>query len=258
MSELEMPLTEHLEELRWRIVKMLLFVAVGFALSYGFADPLFGILTRPLELAALPNHVLLIGTGVAEAFFTKLKVAFIAGVFLASPGILYQVWGFVAPGLHDDEKGYVIPFVVFGTFFFVAGATFCYVFVFQIGYRFFLDQYATIGIEPTLRISEYLSFSARLLLAFGVTFELPVVAFFFARVGLIDHNTLLRPWRYALIGIVVLAAILTPADAASQLLLAAPLTVLYGVSIGVAYVFSRKGASPAEPAAEPPADEPGD
>lgn len=255
MADLEMPLTEHLEELRWRIMKIIGFVLVGFAMSYAFSDRLFEILTRPIQLAADGEHVMLIGTGVAEAFFTKLKVAFIAGIFLAAPAILYQVWGFVAPGLHEHEKFYVIPFVVFGTFFFAAGAVFCYLLVFQVGYRFFLEQYATIGIEPTLRISEYLSFSSRLLLAFGITFELPVLAFFFARVGMIDHNSLIRPWRYAIIGIVVMAAVLTPGpDVASQLLLAGPLILLYGVSIGVAYVFAR-GASPSSADADDPADD---
>jgi sec-independent protein translocase protein TatC len=247
MADLEMPLTEHLEELRWRIIKSLFFVMLGFAASYWYADVLFEILVRPLHAAAEGRHVELIGTGVAEAFFTKLKVAFVAGVFLASPALLYQVWRFVAPGLHDSERYYVIPFVLFGTLFFVAGAYFCYILVFEVGFRFFLEQYETIGIEPTLRISEYLSFSARLLLAFGVTFELPVLAFFFARIGMIDHMTLLRPWRYAIIAIVVIAAVLTPGpDVASQLLLAGPLVVLYVASIGVAYVFARK--PPEEPA----------
>lgn len=247
MADVEMPLTAHLEELRWRIVKSLLAIAVGFAVSYLFADRLFEILIRPIMLAAGDETVKLIGTGVTEAFFTKLKVSLIAGIFLASPAILYQAWQFVSPGLYDAEKLYVVPFVFFGTFFFVAGAVFCYGLVFQVGYAFFLEQYETIGIEPTLRISEYLSFSARMLLAFGVTFELPVVAFFLARVGAIDHNTLIQPWRYALIGIVTIAAVLTPGpDVASQMLLVAPLVVLYVVSIGVAYVFRRKS----EPAAD--------
>jgi sec-independent protein translocase protein TatC len=243
MADVEMPLTAHLEELRWRIVKSLLAIAVGFAFAYVFADRLFEILIRPVTLAAGDHPVKLIGTAVTEAFFTKLKVSLIAGVFLASPAILYQAWQFVSPGLYENEKYYVVPFVFFGTFFFLAGALFCYAFVFQVGYAFFLEQYATIGIEPTLRISEYLSFSARMLLAFGVTFELPVVAFFLARVGVIDHHTLIRPWRYAVIGIVVIAAILTPGpDVASQLLLVAPLLVLYVVSIGVAFVFAAPGA----------------
>jgi len=246
MADVEMPLTAHLEELRWRIVKALLAIALGFAVSYAFADTLFEILIRPITLAAGDGTVKLIGTGVTEAFFTKLKVSLIAGVFLASPAILYQVWQFISPGLYDNEKFYVVPFVVFGTFFFVAGATFCYLLVFQVGYAFFLEQYETIGVEPALRISEYLSFSSRMLLAFGVTFELPVVAFFLARVGAIDHNTLIRPWRYALIGIVVIAAVLTPGpDVASQLLLVAPLIVLYVASIGVAYVFANRPADPA-------------
>ncbi|MEW6268872.1 MAG: twin-arginine translocase subunit TatC [Thermodesulfobacteriota bacterium] len=251
MADVEMPLTAHLEELRWRIVKSLVAVAVGFAISYLFADRLFEILIRPVTLAAGDQPLKLIGTAVTEAFFTKLKVSFIAGVFVASPAILYQAWQFVSPGLYDNEKYYVVPFVFFGTFFFLAGALFCYAFVFEIGYAFFLEQYATIGIEPTLRISEYLSFSARMLLAFGVTFELPVVAFFLSRVGVIDHNTLIRPWRYALIGIVVIAAVLTPGpDVASQLLLVAPLVVLYVVSIGVAFAFGNPRARGVEDAEE--------
>lgn len=249
MADAEMPLTAHLEELRWRILKSLLAIFAGFAISYAFADTLFAILIRPIEQAAGDSAVKLIGTGVTEAFFTKLKVSFIAGIFLAAPVILYQAWQFVSPGLYDEEKIYVVPFVFFGTFFFVAGAWFCYAFVFQVGYAFFLEQYATIGIEPTLRISEYLSFSARMLLAFGVTFELPVVAFFLARVGMIDHHTLIRPWRYALLGIVILAAVLTPGpDVASQLLLVAPLIVLYVASIGIAYVFSKKPPETADEA----------
>ena len=255
MADLEMPLTSHLEELRWRILKALIAVAIGMAVAYWQADTLFAILIRPLEEAGSGHAVKLIGTGIAEAFFTKLKVAAIAGIFLAFPVLLFQAWRFVAPGLHDTEKYYVVPFVLFGTFFFAAGAVFCYEFVFSVGYAFFLDQYATIGIEPTIRISEYLSFSSRLVLAFGVTFELPVVAFFLARVGMINHWTLIRPWRYATIGIFLTAAILTPGpDIASQLLLATPLSFLYVVSIGVAWVFTTK----AEPdAAEDGENEPG-
>ncbi len=246
MSDLEMPLTEHLEELRWRIVKAVAAVAIGFAVSYFFADRLFAVLTAPIKTVGEGTDLSMIGTGVAEAFFTKLKVSFIAGIFLASPALFYQVWSFVAPGLHGNERMYVIPFVVFGTFFFFAGAVFCYSTVFYIGYRFFLEQYQTIGIEPALRISEYLSFSSRLLLAFGITFELPVIAFFFARIGMIDHNSLIRPWRYALIFIMILAAILTPGpDIASQMLLATPLVLLYGVSIIVAFFFHRRTEEPA-------------
>jgi sec-independent protein translocase protein TatC len=247
MADVEMPLTAHLEELRWRIVKSLLAIAAGFLVAYFFADQLFEILIRPLTLAAEGSTVKVIGTGITEAFFTKLKVAAIAGVFLAAPVILYQVWRFISPGLHDREKLYVVPFVLFGTLFFAAGGLFCYEFVFEVGYRFFLEQYATIGIEPAIRISEYLSFTARMLLAFGATFELPVVAFFLARTGMIDHQTLIRPWRYSIIIIMIVAAVLTPGpDVASQMLLATPLLFLYGVSIGVAYFFGKAKTEPEE------------
>jgi sec-independent protein translocase protein TatC len=159
---------------------------------------------------------------------------------------------FVAPGLYDTEKRYARPFVFFATIFFVLGAGFCYVVVFPVGYRFFLAEYATIGVSPSIRISEYLSFTARMLLAFGLTFELPVITFFLARLGLVTHRTMLGYFRYAVLAIVIVAAVLTPGpDVASQMLMAGPLLVLYVLSIGVAYVFARRPA-PAEAADDSP------
>ncbi len=238
MADVKMPLTAHLEELRWRLVKALGAIALAFAACYLFAEDLFKLLTHPL-LAAQQSHVALIGTGVAEAFFTKLKVSLIAAVFAASPLLFYQLWKFVAPGLYEHEKKYVIPFVLFGTFFFFAGAAFCYQFVFPVGFAFFVEEYKTIGVEPNLRISEYLSFTARMLLAFGLTFELPVVTFFLARMGVVTHYTLLYYFRYAVVVIFIAAAALTPGpDIASQLLMAGPLLILYVASIGVAYFFA--------------------
>ncbi|MCX8072760.1 MAG: twin-arginine translocase subunit TatC [Candidatus Binatia bacterium] len=241
-----MPLTAHLEELRWRLIKSLAGIGAAFLLCYQFAEVLFAFLTEPLHSARLlvgdnPGHTVnLIGTGVVEAFFTKLKVALIAGIFLSSPITFYQLWRFVAPGLYPHEKRYALPFVLFASFFFVAGAAFCYALVLPVGYRFFLEQYGTIGVRPELRISEYLSFTARMLLAFGVTFELPVITFFLARVGVVTHRTMLSYWRYAVVLIFIAAAVLTPGpDVASQLLMATPLLVLYGASIGVAFVFAR-------------------
>ena len=235
-----MPLLGHLEELRARIIKALIAVGLAFLPAYLFAGSLFALLTQPLQ-RAVPNPVTLIGTSPAEAFFTKLKVSFIAALFLASPVVFYQIWQFIAPGLYEHERRYVIPFVLFGTFFFLLGAAFCHIVVLPVGYAFFLEQYESIGVRATLRISEYLTFTARMLLAFGVTFELPVLAFFFARVGLITHKMLLGAFRYAIVIIFIVAAVLTPGpDVASQLLLATPLLLLYGLSIGVAYVFGRE------------------
>jgi sec-independent protein translocase protein TatC len=240
MNDAKMPLTEHLEELRWRLIRVLIAVAIGFALAYMFAEHLFAFLTRPL-LEYKEGPVQLIGTGLPEAFFTKLKVAFIAGVFLASPIIFYQAWQFVVPGLYESERKFARPFVFFATLFFVLGASFCYEFVFPVAYAFFVEQYGTIGVQPSIRISEYLSFSSRMLLAFGATFELPVVTFFLARVGLVTHRTMLHYLRYAILVIFIVAAVLTPGpDVASQLLLACPLLLLYGISIGVAYFFAKQ------------------
>lgn len=235
-----MPLLGHLEELRSRLIKALVAVGVAFVPTYAFASLLFTFLTRPLQRAT-PDPVELIGTGPIEAFFVKLKVAFIAALFGASPAVFYQVWQFVAPGLYESEKRYVWPFVLFCSLFFLLGAGFCYVVVLPVGYAFFLEQYESIGVHATLRISEYLSFTSRMLLAFGVTFELPILAFFFARIGLITHKTLLGFSRYAVVLIFILAAVLTPGpDVASQMLLAGPLLLLYGISIGVAYVFGKQ------------------
>jgi sec-independent protein translocase protein TatC len=249
-QESTMPLTAHLEELRWRIVKAAGATAVAFAITYGFANSIFHFLTAPL-VDTLGDQVGLIGTGVTEAFFTKLKVALIAALFLASPAIFFQVWGFIAPGLYDHEKNYARPFVFFATFFFLLGAAFCFYAVFPVAFTFFVEEFVSIGVSPTLRITEYLAFSSRMLLAFGVIFEMPVFTFFLARIGLVDHRMMIRSARYAVVIIFIIAAILTPADAASQVMMAVPMLFLYGMSIGIAYAFQRPAKSPAP-------EEPGD
>jgi len=244
-ADVKMPLTAHLEELRWRLIKALIAIGGAFFGCYAFAERLFDFLTQPLlalnvRQGDTSDVVHLIGTGVVEAFFTKLKVSFIAAIFAASPFILYQIWQFVAPGLYDTEKRYARPFVFFGTFFFVCGAWFCYTLVLPVGYRFFIEQYGSIRVSPEIRISEYLSFTARMLLAFGATFEMPVITFFLARLGVVTHTAMLHYTRYAILVIVIVAAILTPGpDVASQLLMAGPLLVLYALSIGVAYMFGK-------------------
>jgi len=243
-----MPLTAHLEELRWRIVRALAALAVAFGVCYWVAEALFAFLIRPLT-ALRPDQTLIIGTGVTEAFFTKLKVSFIAALFLASPIMFFQAWRFVAPGLYDSEKRLALPFAVAASFFFVVGASFGYWLVFPVGFRFFLAEYVSLRVSPEIRISEYLNFTSRMLLAFGITFELPVVTFFLARVGVVTHHTLLRTWRYATVIIFIVAAVLTPGpDVASQLLMATPLLVLYWLSIGIAYLVARptSKAVPAE------------
>jgi sec-independent protein translocase protein TatC len=246
-DEARMPLIEHLKELRVRLIRSAIAIGVGFALAYGFVDQFFRLLTVPLR-AASHDKVLLIGTGIGEAFFTKIKVALVAALFISSPAVLYELWRFIAPGLYQSERRMARPFVVFTTIFFLLGGYFCWAVVLKIGYAFFLSQYASIGVTPTLRISEYLNFSAKLLLAFALTFEMPVLGFFLTRFAIIDYRWMLRQFRYAVLVIFVIAAALTPPDFISQFLLAIPLLLLYGVSIGVSYFFRiepREAASPA-------------
>ncbi len=247
MADVQMPLTDHLEELRWRLVKALAAIGIAFAVCYYFSEPIFAFLTEPLlainRAAGNADTVHLIGTGVVEAFFTKLKVSFVAAIFVASPWIFYQLWLFVAPGLYDQEKRYAKPFVFFGTLFFVSGAVFCYYVVLPLGYQFFIDQYETIRVDPQIRISEYLTFTARMLLAFGVTFEMPVITFFLARMGFVTAGMMWRSARYAVLVIFIFAAVLTPPDIASQVLMAMPLLFLYGISILVAHLFGKPRAA---------------
>lgn len=243
-----MPLIEHLTELRARLIRSAIAIGIGFIIAYAIDDWLFAMLTLPLRAAA-HGKVLLIGTGVGEAFFTKLKVALIAGLFLASPAVFLEIWKFIAPGLYDSERRLARPFVVSATIFFLAGGYFCWAVVFKIGYAFFLSEYASIGVTPTIRISEYLAFSAKLLLAFGITFEMPIFAFFLTRLGVIDHHQMVHHLRYAVLAIFVVAVALTPPDMVSPFLLAIPLLALYALSIGVAY-FSRVPDLAADVAAE--------
>jgi sec-independent protein translocase protein TatC len=230
-----MPLMEHLKELRVRLIRALVALAIGFAIAYAFADQLFALLTWPIRVVS--PDVALIGTGVGEAFFTKIKVAMVAGLFIASPAVLYEIWKFVAPGLYTAERRMAAPFVVSATIFFLLGGYFCWEVVLKVGYAFFLSEYKSIGVKPEIRISEYLTFSSKLLLAFALTFEMPIFAYFLTRLGLIDYRQMLKYFRYAVLAIFVVAAALTPPDMVSQFLLAIPLLGLYGLSIGVSYVF---------------------
>jgi sec-independent protein translocase protein TatC len=231
----QMPFTSHLGELRSRLVKSVVAIGIGFVGSFAFVDQIFAVLAAPLRRLKITG-LTLIGTAIAEAFFTKMKVAFAAAIVIALPVLLWQSWQFVAPGLYEHEKRYTRSFVAFGSLFFLGGAAFCYFVVVELGLGFLLRRYEIIQVQPLIQVGDYLSQVSRLVLAFGVMFELPVAAFFLARVGLIDHKFLIKHSRYALVAIAILAAVLTPPDLVSQVLLMVPLCLLYGVSIGVAYL----------------------
>jgi sec-independent protein translocase protein TatC len=242
-GEEKLPFTTHLEELRDRLVRCFIAVGVGFVVSFGFKEKLFQILVNPL-VKVMQEGETLIYTGLPEAFFTYLKVSLLAGIMVSSPVLLYQFWMFVAPGLYDKERRMMIPIVVLSTFFFVGGSLFGYFVVFPFGFKFFLG-FATETIRPMPSMKEYLGFSAKLLLAFGLVFELPLVLTFLARLGVVSVGFLKKNRKYAMLLFFVGAAILTPPDVITQVMMALPLMVLYEISILGAKIFGKKKA-PAE------------
>ncbi|GAB6063131.1 twin-arginine translocase subunit TatC [Deferrisoma palaeochoriense] len=235
----KLPFTAHLEELRQRLIKCAVAVIAGFAACYGVSERLFAFFVQPL-VEALPEGSHLAMIRVQEGFLTHLKMGFLGGVLLASPVILYQAWKFVAPGLYPHEKRYVWPFVGTATLFFFAGVTFAFTVVFPFGFKFLLAYAAGGPIQASISIDAYVGFAIKLLLAFGVVFELPVIVFFLAKMGLITHRTLSRNRGYAVVIIFIAAAVLTPPDVVTQLMMAGPLWVLYEISIVVARVFGPK------------------
>lgn len=241
MDEKKLPLTAHLQELRKRLILSFIAVGGGFALCYAFAEKIFDVLAAPL-LKMMPAGGSLIFTSVAEAFFTYMKVAFIAGLIVASPFVLYQIWAFVAPGLYRHEKKYVVPFIVAGSFFFAIGILFAYYVALPVGFKFLLG-FATDFIKPLPSMKEYLSFSIKFLLAFGLVFEFPVVLVVLARIGVVDAKTLARQRKYAILLIFIFAAILTPPDIISQIIVALPMIGLYELSILLSKLFGKKSPS---------------
>lgn len=238
-SELEvMPFLEHLAELRDRLIRVSLAVVVGAVVCFMFASELFEFLRLPLS--GWKTDMQLIGTGPAEAFVVKLKVSLLCGFILSAPYLLFQIWGFVAPGLYQSEKRLVIPFVAISTLFFFVGVVFCYYVVLPFAFGFFAEEFSSLSVSPQIKIGEYLSFVAKLILVFGLVFELPIASYFLTRAGVIDEKWLKENASYALVVIVIVAALLTPPDVATQLFLAVPLLILYGLCILVARFASSR------------------
>jgi sec-independent protein translocase protein TatC len=238
------PFMTHLEELRRRLITSAIAIGIGFVLCYFFSERLFQILVMPLK-ANMPAGDRLIFTNLPEMFFTYLKTAFLAGAMLVAPVLFYQLWMFIAPGLYQNEKRFAIPFVVCSTFLFVGGSLFGYFVVFPFGFRFFLG-FANDYIQALPSVKQYFSFAIKLLLAFGVVFELPVVIFFLARMGLVTPELLRRKRKYAILLTFVMASILTPPDVITQLMMAAPLLILYEISIFIAKIAGKRRAAAKE------------
>ncbi|MCI5071735.1 twin-arginine translocase subunit TatC [bacterium] len=229
-KKVSMTFFEHLAELRVRLIKSALFLLVSMLIAYIFSKPLFRYLRIPFDQAymnvygTMPN---LQNITLIEGFMVYLKVAFLSGVFFSFPFILYQILGFVLPALKPEEKKFLYPGIALASLFFIGGAVFGYWFVFPKSFEFLLSVTKGELIAQNIRMQDYFKFASMLLLGFGLAFELPLLVFFLVAIGLISSKDLLRSWKGVLIIVLVLSALLTPADVSSMILMAVPLYIIY-------------------------------
>ena len=229
-------LKPHIADLRKRLTISTITVVIMFFACFSFYEPILEWMMAPVK-HALPAGTSMIAVEIQETFFTAMKVAFFAGFIISLPVIFWQLWLFLAPGLYDHEKKLVVPFVFFATLMFLLGASFAYYIVVPIGFDFLIAfGNSVVSVLPS--IGKYVGFFTKLLIGFGIAFELPVITFFLAKIGLVNDQMLKDFFRYAVVLIFIVAAVLTPPDVISQVLMAAPLLILYGVSIYIAKVFN--------------------
>ncbi len=228
-----MPFLLHLEELRWRLLKSVLAIVVMSGVAFYFSDELLTLLIKPLK------GVKLYVTEVTGSFYAYLKISLIAGILGALPVVFYQLWAFMSPGLYRREKKAILPLVATSTMLFLVGATFCYLVVLPISLAFLIGFAGDI-LSPIITVGSYITFAGMLLMAFGFGFQLPVLCYFLGKMGLVSSGFLARGRRYAVIVMLVVAAIITPPDVFTQFLLAGPLYVLYEISIIVVRMIEKK------------------
>ena len=229
-------LKPHIADLRKRLTISTITVVVMFFACFTFYEPILEWMMVPVK-HALPAGTSMIAVEIQETFFTAMKVAFFGGFIISLPVIFWQLWLFLAPGLYDHEKKLVVPFVFFATLMFLLGAAFAYYIVVPVGFDFLIAfGNSVVSVLPS--IGKYVGFFTKLLIGFGIAFELPVITFFLAKIGLVNDQMLKDFFRYAVVLIFIVAAVLTPPDVISQVLMAAPLLILYGVSIYIAKVFN--------------------
>ena len=247
-------LKPHLVELRKRLFISVMTVIVMFVVCFSFWNQILDFIIAPLQ-NTLPDNQKMVFLEVQEPFFVAMKVAFFTGFLFSLPIIFWQFWLFVAPGLYENEKKYVIPFVISATFMFLVGAAFCYYVVVPIGFAFLIN-FGQLLFSAMLNIGGYVGFFTKLVIAFGIAFELPVITFFLAKLGLVDDKMLKNSFRYAIVVIFIFAAIMTPPDILSQFLMAVPLIGLYGLSIFIAArINPAKTEEPAQETDEEKEDE---
>ena len=245
-TEDQMPLLEHLVELRTRLMYAAGGFLVAFLVCFYFANPMFDFLVEPLAgIWEGEEDRRIIYTALHEKFFTNIKVAFFAAAFISFPIIAAQIWMFVAPGLYKNEKSAFLPFLIATPLLFLMGASMVYYFVMPVAWQFFasfqsLGAEGALPIEMLPKVGEYLSLVMRLIFAFGISFELPVLMTLLARVGIVNSEGLKKKRRYAIVAAFAVAAILTPPDPLSQISLAIPIILLYEISIISARIIEKK------------------
>ena len=233
----KMTFLEHLEELRSRLLRTGLYLVVGAGICWFFHEQLFHFLTQPLRRAGFTDQF--IYTSPAEAFFLYMKMSFFVGIFVAAPFVLWEIWAFISPGLYRHEKVWAIPFIGMGSAFFTAGAVFGHFLLFPLTFKF-LWGFAGPDMRFLPRIGEYWSFYSWFLLGLGAVFQIPVVIFILARIGLVSAGFLLKGWKWAILGAFVMSAIITPTpDVVTQTALAGPMIGLYLLGVLIAWIFGR-------------------
>lgn len=243
-----MTFMQHLEELRKCVVRAFLAWLVAFLACYYFAERIYLEISKPLR-DALPEGTKLVFLTATEPFFTYMKIAAFAGLIMALPLIFWQLWRFIAPALYAHEKRYVIPFVGASSLCFFAGTAFGFKIAFPVMFTFLVGTGAANSeLMPMLSMASYLSLAGQMLLAFGISFELPIVIFFLARMGVVDYHFLARNRKYALLICFILGAIFSPPDILSQSLVAVPMFLLYELSIWLARFFGKKKLPAVSPA----------
>jgi sec-independent protein translocase protein TatC len=233
----KMGFLDHLEELRKRLIVSFAAVGVGFFVSWAFAEKIFAKLQEPLT-HVLPPGDKLAYTRLTAPFFLYMKVAFFAGLFLAAPVVLHQLWLFIAPGLYKRERRLASPFIIFGSLFFIAGGYFGYRFLLPATCSFFMETGKQF--KQMVTVDDYFSFASMIILATGVVFETPIIIFFLARLGIVTPAFLMQKFKYAIVLSFVVSAVVTPTpDMVTQSALAVPMILLYLIGVGVAYLFAK-------------------
>jgi sec-independent protein translocase protein TatC len=249
IDETQAPLLDHLIELRTRLVRSVVALAIGFGVCLYFADPILGFLVQPLKDAFPEGEGQLIFTKLYEIFFVELKVALFAGFFVSFPIIANQLWAFIAPGLYAREKKAFLPFLLATPVLFIAGGALAYYVVMPTAFRWFLGFEGTAGgldIQALPSAGDYLSLVMQFILAFGMSFLLPVLLLLLNRAGIVTRQQLASARRYVIVGIATLAAIVTPPDPGSQIILAIPLLILFEGSLLIMRLQERRGSSKPE------------